>query len=159
MNEKTKIMFVCLGNICRSPMAEYLFKYKLKKLGREKEFEIKSSATSTWEIGNPVHFGTRRILSNLGINCSEKRSQLLKKDDYDKYDLFIGMEEDNRYDMIDILGGDKENKVHCLLDFSPTKRNISDPYYTGNFESTYNDIEYGLNYLLKYIDENIKAQK
>ncbi len=144
-----KIMFVCLGNICRSPMAEFLMKDYVIKMGKEKDFYISSSATSTYEIGSPVHYGTKKILDRLNIDCSKKRAVQLTKNDYDNYDLFIGMDDRNISSMLKIFGNDKDNKVKLLLDYSPNSRNVLDPYYTGDFNSTYNDIIEGIKYLYK----------
>lgn len=113
-----KIMFVCHGNICRSPMAEFLFKKMVKEKGKEKEYLIKSSATSFEEISNPVHPGTRRILNKMGIDCSGKYAEKLIKADYDKYDYFICMDERNLRNMLYIFNEDRENKCKKLLDFT-----------------------------------------
>ena len=144
-----KIMFVCYGNICRSPMAEFLMKELVK--GREDEFIIESSATSYEEIGNPVHYGTVRILNKLNIDCSKKRARKLVCSDYDNYDYFIGMDKQNLRDMLKIFGGDKDNKVKLLLDFTPLKRDVLDPYWTGDFESTFQDIRLGTSELFKFL--------
>ncbi len=149
-----KIMFVCLGNICRSPMAEFLMKDLLKSKGLEDKFIINSSATSLYEIGNPVHYGTQKILNRLNIDCSKKRSTLLTASDYDKYDLFIGMDQSNIRKMQRLFDGDKQNKVKLLLDFTKNPRDVADPYYTGNFEITYQDITEGINCLLEYLLKN-----
>ena len=147
-------MFVCLGNICRSPMAEFLMKDLLKSKGLEDKFIINSSATSLYEIGNPVHYGTQKILNKLNIDCSKKRSTLLTASDYDKYDLFIGMDQSNIRKMQRLFDGDKQNKVKLLLDFTNNPRDVADPYYTGNFEITYQDITEGINCLLEYLLKN-----
>ena len=136
-------MFVCHGNICRSPMAEYLFKDMVKKNGREKDFYIKSSATIYEEIGNPVHYGTERVLTSLNIDCSAKRAQKLTKEDGGKYDYFIGMDEENLYFMRKILGEKYYDKIFLLLEFVGEKDNVADPWYTGDFEKTYDDILIG----------------
>ena len=149
-----KIMFVCLGNICRSPMAEFLMKDLLKSKGLENEFIVDSSATSIYEIGNPVHYGTQRILNKLNIDCSKKRSTLLNASDYDKYDYFIGMDQSNIRKMLRLFDGDNQNKVKLLLDFTNNPRDVADPYYTGNFEVTYQDILEGINCLLEYLLKN-----
>ncbi|MDE5617131.1 MAG: low molecular weight phosphotyrosine protein phosphatase, partial [Clostridia bacterium] len=107
-----RIMFVCHGNICRSPMAEFVFKDIVKKQGREKEFFIASSATSVEEIGNSVHYGTRRKLAEYGISCDGKRAVRLRADDYEKYDMFIGMDSYNLVNMLRIFGKDDEGKIH-----------------------------------------------
>ncbi len=146
-----KIMFVCLGNICRSPMAEFLMKDLLRQKGLEDKFYITSSATSTYELNKPVHYGTKKILDRFNIDYSKKRAVQLKKSDYDLYDLFIGMDDDNVYDMVRLFDGDKQNKVKKLLDFTPNSRSVADPYYTGNFEITYLDVKEGINCLLNYL--------
>lgn len=139
-----KIMFVCHGNICRSPMAEFLFKDFVKKKGEESEFFICSSATSSEEIGNGVHRGTRAILDRLNISCAGKVATRLTKSDYDNYDYFIGMDSANKYNMLRIFGGDPENKVSLMLDYTTTPRDVADPWYTGNFNQTYADIVSGI---------------
>ncbi len=146
-----KIMFVCHGNICRSPMAEFLFKDLVKRMGKEDLFYIKSSATSSEELGNPVHYGTKAVLDRLNISCKGKVAEKLKASDYNNYDYFIGMDEYNRRNMINLFGGDKENKVKLLLDFTSEPRDVADPWWTGNFEITYNDISKGLNALYNYL--------
>ncbi len=146
-----KILFVCLGNICRSPMAEFVFRDLVKKADRESEFYIASAATSSEEVGSPVHIGTRRILNSLGIDCSFKRAVQLVKNDYDKYDYIIGMESRNCKTMLKIFGSDKNNKIYRLCDFTSNPRDIADPWYTGNFELTYQDILDGCQALLDKI--------
>ena len=146
-----KVMFVCHGNICRSPMAEYLFTDMVKKKGREKDFYIKSSATSYEEIGNPVHYGTERILTSLNIDCSDKRAQKLTKEDGEKYDYFIGMDAMNIRDMKRLFNGDPEGKVHKLLHFADMDRDVADPWYTGDFETTKRDVVTGCTALIKYL--------
>ncbi len=148
-----KIMFVCYGNICRSPMAEFLFKDYVQKKGESESFFVRSSATNRDELGNGVHYGTRAILDRLGISYKGKRAELLKKDDYDNYDYFIGMDQNNVVNMLRILGGDPENKVRLLMDFVGEHRDVADPYWTGDFEVTYNDISHAIKYLYKYIKE------
>lgn len=143
-----KIMFVCHGNICRSPMAEFVMKDLVKKQGRQDEFYIASSATSTEEIGNPVHYGTKHILKKLGINCSGKTAVRLTKSDFDKYDYIIAMSEMNVYNIKRIVGEDRKNKVYTLLSFAGENRDIADPWYTGDFETTYRDVLRGCTALL-----------
>ena len=123
----------------------------LKKKGEEKEFFIQSSATSTEELGNPVHRGTRAVLDRLGISYAGKYSTRLSLADYEKYDYFIGMDENNRRTMKRMLGGDPENKVSLLLDYTNTPRDVADPWWTGNFEQTFNDITRGIDGLYKFI--------
>ncbi|MBQ2967359.1 MAG: low molecular weight phosphotyrosine protein phosphatase [Clostridia bacterium] len=139
-----KVMFVCHGNICRSPMAEFLMKDMVKKQGREAEFFIASSATSTEEIGNPPHPGTRKKLAEFNISTAGKQAVQLTKADYDKYDYFLGMDSMNIRNMLRIFKDDPQNKVMRLLDFTDVPRDIRDPWYTGNFDETYEDIQEGI---------------
>lgn len=148
-----KVMFVCLGNICRSPMAEFVFKDMVKKQGLEEKFYIKSSATSSEEIGNDIHFGTKDKLTQKGIPFERRKATRLKAEDYKKYDYIIGMEESNIRNIKNIVGEDEENKIYRLLDFSNDPRDIADPWYTGNFETTYNDIVEGCTNFLLYLKE------
>ena len=138
-----KIMFVCLGNICRSPMAEFVFKKMLADKGLQKEFFVCSSATSTEEIGNPVYPPARRELLKHSISCEGKRAVQLKKSDYDTYDYFICMDDSNVRNILRIFGDDKDNKVSKLLQWADSEKSVADPWYTGNFEVTYNDIVTG----------------
>lgn len=146
-----KILFICLGNICRSPMAEFLMKDMVKKRGLESEFCIASAATSSYEIGNPVHPGTRKKLAQYGISVSGKTAMQLTKADYDKYDYLIGMEASNIRNILRIIGGDPQHKVYKLLDFAGSNRDIADPWYTGNFDVTYDDIYEGCTALLEFL--------
>lgn len=143
-----RILFVCHGNICRSPMAEFVMKDLVEKRGLSGQFFIESAATSTEEIGNPVHRGTRKILDRLGISCAEKRARQLKRTDYDTFDYLIGMDEANVRNMNRICGGDPETKIYKLLDFTDEPRSISDPWYTGDFEATFHDVRDGCDSLL-----------
>lgn len=136
-------MFVCLGNICRSPMAEFVFKKMLADKGLQKEFFVCSSATSTEEIGNPVYPPARRELLKHSISCEGKRAVQLKKSDYDTYDYFICMDDSNVRNILRIFGDDKDNKVSKLLQWADSEKSVADPWYTGNFEVTYNDIVTG----------------
>lgn len=152
-----KILFVCLGNICRSPMAEFVFKDMVRKRGLEDQFYIASAATSTEEIGNPVHPGTRRKLREAGISCDGKYAVQMKKSDYDRYDYLIGMDEWNRRSIMRIIKKDPESKVFLLLDFAKSPRDIADPWYTGNFEVTYADIVEGCQAFLDYLKSRGKV--
>ncbi len=139
----TKIVFVCHGNICRSPMAEFVFKDMVKKTGIGESFAIESRATSTEEIGNPVHPGTKRILNRLGMSTQGKRAAQLRPEDYGEYDYFIGMDGRNMQNMLRIFGRDPEHKLRKLLD-----TDVADPWYTGDFEQTYEDVLCGCEKLL-----------
>lgn len=146
-----KIMFVCHGNICRSTMAEFWMKHVVKQAGREKEFYIASSATSTEEIGNPVHHGTKKKLAEFGISTAGKQAVQLTKSDYEKYDYFLGMDSANIRNMFRIFKTDPENKVSRLLDFTDNPRDIRDPWYTGNFDETFDDVSEGVKAFLDTI--------
>lgn len=146
-----KIMFVCLGNICRSPMAEFVFKDLVKKKGLKEQFYISSSATSTEEIGNHVYPPAMKKLKQHNILCEGKYAVQLKYDDYDKYDYIIAMEEANIRNILRIIKSDSENKVFKLLDFTKNPKDIADPWYTRNFDITYDEILEGCNALLNYI--------
>ena len=135
-----KILFICHGNICRSPMAEFVMKDIVNKAGMSDKFHIASCATSTEEIGNPVHYGTKRKLAEVGISCEGKRAVQLTKKDYDEYDMLIAMDEMNIRNIMRIIKSDPKNKVSLLLAHSDENRSIADPWYTGNFDNTYNDI-------------------
>ena len=138
-----KICFVCHGNICRSPMAEYVLKDKLKKINMLNKFIIVSKATSFEEEGNDMHPGTKRILKENNIEFSSHRATKLIKEDYEKYDYFICMDENNMRN-IKFIFDDKDNKIFKLL----KNKDVKDPWYTGNFEETYNDIDIGTNRLI-----------
>ena len=149
-----KILFVCHGNICRSPMAEFVFKDMVKKQGVASEFYIASAATSTEEIGNPVHPGTRNKLAQVGISVSGKYAVQMKKSDYQKYDYIIGMDKQNYRNMLRIVGRDEEQKISLLLDYTDHPRDVADPWYTGDFEKTYEDVTAGCEGLLAHIKES-----
>ena len=151
-----KVLFVCHGNICRSPMVEFLFKDLVEKRKLDKLFYIESCATSSEEIGNPVHYGTKRILNNLGIDCSKKRARRFTASDYNKFDYIICMDQNNIRNLKYFIENDKDNKVHLLLEYVGMNRNIRDPWYTGNFNETYDDVIMGLDGLLSFIMDNQK---
>ena len=148
-----KVMFVCHGNICRSPMAEFIFKRMVAERGLEAEFEIRSSATSTEEIwngmGNPVYPPAKAELAKHGISCDGKRAVQLQKSDYDKYDLFVGMDSANIRNMHRILGGDPESKIHKLMDYTSRPGDVADPWYSDRFDIAYRDIYEGCAGLLE----------
>ena len=144
-----KILMVCHGNICRSPMAEFVMKDLVKKAGLEWAFEIASAATSTEEIGNPVHHGTRNKLAEYGISTAGKYARQMTKRDYEAYDYLIGMDDWNIRNMLRIVGKDPEHKIKKLLEFAESTKDIADPWYTGNFDVTYDDIVEGCEAFLK----------
>lgn len=147
-----KIMFVCHGNICRSPMAEFIFKDMIKRKHLENEFTVASCATSTEEIwgdiGNPVYPPAKAELAKHGISCEGKRAVQLKKSDYDKYDLFIGMDSMNIRNMHRILGSDPEGKIRKLMEFTDRGGDVADPWYSGRFDVAWRDIYDGCEGLL-----------
>lgn len=153
-----KIMFVCHGNICRSPMAEFIMKRLVSEKGLQDDFYVESSATSTEEIwngkGNPVYLPAKRELAKHGIFCEGKCAVQLKSSDIDKYDLFVGMDSMNIRNMKKILGRNAEDKIYKLLTFAGRGDDVSDPWYSGDFETAYNDIYEGCKGLLNYIKTN-----
>lgn len=147
-----KILFICHGNICRSPMAEFLLKDIVNKRGLADAFEIASAATSREEIGNPVHYGTRNKLAQFGISVAGKHAVQVTKRDYEHYDLLLVMDSNNIRNLRRVIGEDTQNKVHLLLDHTERKgESIADPWYTGDFDVTYNDIMEGLAGLLEQL--------
>jgi len=146
----TRILFVCHGNICRSPMAEFVMKNLVKKAGLEKEFHIESAATSREEIGNPVFPPARQKLAQHGIDCTGKTARQLQNSDYDRYDLLIGMDRENLYDMYRICGGDFDGKMHLLMEYTgQPDQEVADPWYTDDFETTWQDVLAGCQGLLR----------
>ena len=146
-----RILFVCHGNICRSPMAEFVMKDLVRKAGRESEFEIASAATSTEEIGNPVYPPARRKLAQHGINCSGKTARQLTKHDYDHWDLLIGMDQANLRNMHRLYPDDPDRKLHLLLDYTDRPGEVADPWYTGDFDATWHDVLEGCQGLLSQL--------
>ena len=146
-----KILFICHGNICRSTMAEYVMKALVNKSGLSDTFFIDSAATSREEIGNPVHYGTRHKLEEVGIYCGNHKARQMQKHEYDEYDYIIGMENSNIVRIKAIVGEDTENKIYKLLDFTNDKKDIADPWYTGNFAKTYEEVLKGCQALYNYL--------
>lgn len=146
-----RVLFICHGNICRSTMAESFFTHMVNKKGLAGQFCIASAATSREEIGNPPHYGTVDKLRSMGIPLVPHRAVQMTKADYKKYDYIIGMDSMNIRNILRILGNDEEHKVYRLLDFVEHSRDIADPWYTGNFDVTYDDIVEGCEALLSYL--------
>lgn len=146
-----KILFVCLGNICRSTMAEAVMKELVRRAGREAEFEIDSAGTSTYEVGNPMHHGTRNKLRAVGIPTGNHIARQMTKRDYQHFDLIIGMDQSNMQNMLRMTGGDPKGKLHLLLDYTDRPGAIADPWYTGDFEATYRDVLEGCEGLLEVL--------
>lgn len=148
-----KILFICHGNICRSPMAEFILKDMVEKQGRVDEFYIESAATSTEEIwhgvGNPVYPPARDILAKHGISCEGKRARQVKYEDYDKFDLLIAMDSNNIRNLRKLIPEDTKGKVHLMMEYAGQKRDVADPWYTGNFQKTWDDIYLACGQLLE----------
>lgn len=148
-----KILFICHGNICRSTMAESILTHMVNQQGLSRQFHIASAATSREEIGNSPHYGTVSKLRAVGIPLIPHRAVQMTKADYNKYDYIIGMDGMNIRNMLRILGSDPAHKVYKLLDFGDYSRDITDPWYTGNFDVTYEDIVEGCEALLAYLQK------
>ena len=159
----TKIMFVCHGNICRSPMAEFIFKDLIARRGVADQYVIASSATSTEEvwngIGNPVYPPAKAELAKHGLSCDGKRAVQLQKRDYDKYDLFIGIDSANIRNMLRIFDGEPDEKVHKLMDYTDRGGNVADPWYSERFDVAYRDIYEGCTALLDAVLKQDKQEK
>ena len=153
----TKILFVCLGNICRSPMAEFVMKDLVERAGLAGTFSIASAATSSEEAGNPVYPPARRKLAEHGIQCAGKTSRQLRAEDYGKYDLLIGMDGRNLRNMECICGGDPEGKIHLLMDYTDRPGEVADPWYTGDFERAWQDILEGCERLLAHLQDKARS--
>ena len=155
-----KVLFICHGNICRSPMSEFVLKDMVEQRGLTEQFEIASAATSTEEIwngiGNPVYPPAKAELARHGISCEGKRARQVTRADYAEYDYLIGMDGANIRNMLRIFGGDPEGKVAKLLSYAGSERDISDPWYTGEFGTTYDDVLEGCTAFLEYLQQNSK---
>ena len=150
-----KILFVCHGNICRSPMAEFVMKDLAEKAGLAAQFHIESAATSREELGNPVYPPARRKLTEHGISCGGHAARQLTKSDYNAFDLLIGMDSANLRNMRRFYGGDPAGKIHMLLDYAGRPgEEVADPWYTGDFQATWQDVSAGCAGLLKQLTEN-----
>lgn len=148
-----KILFVCHGNICRSPMAEFVMKDIVKKAGLDSRFHIESAATSREELGNPVYPPARRKLAEHGIDCTGKTARQLKGSDYQNYDLLIGMDHANLRNMHRICGGDPDGKIHLLLDYTGRSGDVADPWYTRDFDATWCDVAEGCKGMLSELSD------
>jgi len=146
-----RILFICHGNICRSPMAEMVFKHMVKNAGRENDFYIDSAATDYDEIGNGMHRGTRQILEKNHIPYTDHRARLVTPDDYNDFDLLIIMDSENQRHLERRVGKDTEGKVHYLMEYAGKYRDVADPWYTGNFEETWRDVCEGCRALLERV--------
>ena len=153
--EVKKIIFVCHGNICRSPMAEFIFKSMANNLGVSDKFSVCSRATSDEEIwngiGQPIYPKAKEQLLHHGIAIGDKKAVQLKRNDYYEADMFIGMDSANIRNMKILFGGDADYKIHKLLEFTGSKSDVADPWYSGDFDKAYNDIEMGCNALLNFL--------
>ena len=149
----TKILFICHGNICRSPMAEFVMKELVRRAGLEHEFLIESAATSREEIGNDIHYGTRQKLIEQNIPFSRRAARQITRADYDKYDWLVAMDDENIFYMNRCWASDPEHKIVRLLSFAGKNRDIADPWYTGNFDQTYDDIVEGCTAFLKELQQ------
>lgn len=152
-----KILFVCHGNICRSPMAEFVMKDIVEKAGIGDKVYIASAATSSEEIGSPVHRGTVRELEKRGISCAGKYAVKLEKSDYGYYDHIVGMDIYNLRNMLRLFGGDPENKVRLLMSFAGESRDVDDPWYTRDFETAYRDISTGCAALAEIVRRRLRG--
>ena len=155
MKDKFSILFVCHGNICRSPMAEFVMKRMAEEAGLADRFHIESAATSTEEIGNPVYPPARRKLAEHGIGCNGKTARQMTRRDYEEYDLLIGMDSANLRNMKWIAGGDPDHKIHLLLDYTSRPGDVADPWYTGDFNATWRDVTEGCAALLETIKTHL----
>lgn len=151
-----RVLFICHGNICRSPLAQSVFAHEINTLGLAAQFVIDSAATSTEEIGNPPHRGTVRKLQEEGIPLVPHRARQITLRDYEDFDYIIGMDQWNMQNLNRMLAGDPKGKLYKLLDFAGTDRDIADPWYTGDFEQTYEDVVKGCRGFLTYLKESGK---
>lgn len=147
-----KILFVCHGNICRSPMAEFVMKDMVKRNGLADKFEIASAATSAEETGNPVYPPARKKLAEEGISCAGKTARQMTKTDYGYYDYIVAMDRNNLRNMVCFTGNDPDGKVSLLMEHTSSPRDVADPWYTGDFQQTWDDVNAGCEGLLKELN-------
>lgn len=146
-----KVLFICHGNICRSPMAEYVMRNMVSKLGLADKFYLGSAATSTEELGNPIYPPAQRTMRAHGIDPSGHAARQLRRNEYDKWDMFVGMDSENMYYMKRMLGGDPEGKISMLMDYTDRPGEVSDPWYTRDFEATWRDVNEGCAGMIEYL--------
>lgn len=146
-----KVLFVCLGNICRSPMAEFVLRDMVKKAGLSEQIVVASAATSAWEIGNPVYPPAREELCKHGIDCSGKTARQITQQDYAEFDRIIGMDVRNMQELREFFGGDPAGKLSMMLDYTDRPGQVADPYYTGDFSATWQDVQEGCAGLLRVL--------
>mgnify|MGYP000863935858 CR=1 FL=1 len=151
-----RILFVCLGNICRSPMAEAVMRDLVEKRGYADRIEVDSAGTSSWHIGDPPHHGTRKKLQEYGISTEGIKARQLQKEDFEKFDYIIGMDESNIENIRMMLGQPSSTKIFRFLDLTPHKKDVPDPYYTGDFQETYELVMDGCEALLEKVIEDVK---
>ncbi len=149
----TRILFICHGNICRSPMAEFVMKKLVRDAGLERDFVIESAATSTEELGNPVYPPARRELMRHGLSCEGKTARQVTAEDYRRFDLLVCMDRANFRNTQRLTGPDREGKIRLLLDYTGEGRDVADPWYTGDFEATWRDVTAGCEALLRALTE------
>ena len=148
-----KILFICHGNICRSPMAEFYMQHLVAEKGRTKDFHIASAATSREEIGNAIHWGTKEKLRDEWIPYSRRKARQITPQDYEDYDYLIYFDSENKGEIRRLLGPDTAQKVYSLLSFAGLSRDVADPWYTGNFDATYDDVSLGCQALYDWLVE------
>lgn len=152
------VLFVCHGNICRSTMAEFVMKDLVKKAGLSQQITVDSRACRTDEIGNDTHPGTKRVLQAHGIPFTKRAARLIRREDYDKYDVIIGMDEENMRDLHRLTQGDPKRKCHLLMSYVGENREVADPWFTGDFETTYRDVNAGCQALLQKIQGDLQRK-
>ena len=151
-----RVLFICHGNICRSPMAEFILKDMIRRDGLESEIFVESAAATTEEIGNDIYPPAKRKLKEKGIPFQSRCARIMTKKDYESFDLIVGMDEENRRDMCRICGRDKDGKISLLMDWADSSRDVADPWSTGKFEATYQDLITGCTALLKKVKERVR---